>query len=135
MEERALNYVGSNFVGKFGYVALVMVVFWTVRNVGFNWVVLSFLISSVLATLMNVLVFARLRNEQKEAGEPITEKDLFSYGFPYMLNNVMILVVPLVEKLIIRDVAGWQVLSIYTAAAIFQTVIMMLRLYIVIRTK
>lgn len=124
MEERALNYVGSNFVGKFGYVALVMVVFWTVHNVGFNWVVLSFLISSVLATLMNVLVFARLRNEQKEAGEAITEKDLFSYGFPYMLNNVMILVVPLVEKLIIRDVAGWQVLSIYTAAAIFQTVIM-----------
>ena len=36
----------------------------------------------------------------------------------------MILIVPLVEKLIIRDVAGWQVLSIYTAAAVFQTVVL-----------
>lgn len=126
MEEKALNYVGSNFVGKFGYVVLVMVVFWTIHNVEFDWVVLSFLISSVLATLMNVLVFARLRNERNVSGEAVTERDLFSYGFPYMLNNVMILIVPLVEKLIIRDVAGWQVLGIYTAAAIFQTVIMII---------
>lgn len=125
MEERALNYVGSNFVGKFGYVALVVVVFWTIHNVKFDWVVLSFLISSVLATLMNVLVFARMRNERNVSGEAVTERDLFSYGFPYMLNNVMILIVPLVEKLIIRDVAGWQVLGIYTAAAVFQTVVLL----------
>ena len=124
MEERALNYVGSNFIGKFGYVVLVMAIFWVMNNVSFDWVVVSFLISSVLATLMNVMVFARLRNERNVSGETVTEKDLFSYGFPYMLNNVMILIVPLVEKLIIRDVAGWQVLGIYTAAAIFQTVIM-----------
>ena len=126
MEERALNYVGSNFVGKFGYVVLVMVIFWTIHNVSFDWIVLSFLISSVLATLMNVLVFARLRNECNVSGEEVNEKDLFSYGFPYMLNNVMVLIVPLVEKLIIRDVAGWQVLGIYTAAAVFQTVIMII---------
>ena len=124
MEERALNYVGSNFVGKFGYVVLVMAIFWMVHSVKFDWVVVSFLISSALAALMNVLVFIRLRNDRNESGETITEKDLFTYGFPYMLNNVMILIVPLVEKLIIRDVAGWQVLGIYTAAAIFQTVIM-----------
>ncbi len=124
MEERALNYVGSNFVGKFGYVALVLVIFLMMKEVSFDWVIISFLISSALAALMNVLVFTRLRNECNVSGESVTEKDLFSYGFPYMLNNVMILIVPLVEKLIIRDVAGWQVLSIYTAAAVFQTVIM-----------
>lgn len=125
MEERAFNYVGSNFVGKFGYVALVMVIFWTMKSVRFDWVVVSFLISSTLATLMNVMVFARLRNERNVSGETITEKDLFSYGFPYMLNNVMILIVPLVEKLIIRDVAGWEVLGVYTAAAVFQTVVLL----------
>ena len=125
MEERAFNYVGSNFVGKFGYVALVMVIFWTMKSVRFDWVVVSFLISSTLATLMNVMVFVRLRNERNVSGETITEKDLFSYGFPYMLNNVMILIVPLVEKLIIRDVAGWEVLGVYTAAAVFQTVVLL----------
>ena len=74
---------------------------------------------------MNVLVFARMRNERNVSGEAVTERDLFSYGFPYMLNNVMILIVPLVEKLIIHDVAGWQVLGIYTAAAVFQTVVLL----------
>ena len=124
MEECALNYVGSNFIGKFGYVVFVLVVFGMIHQVSFDWVVVSFLVSSALAMLMNVVVFTRLNNERNVSGEKVTEKDLFSYGFPYMLNNVMILIVPLVEKLIIRDVAGWQVLGVYTAAAIFQTVIM-----------
>ena len=124
MEERALNYVGSNFVGKFGYVVLVLVIFLLVREVSFDWVIVSFLISSALAALMNLLIFTRLRNERNLSAESVTEKDLFTYGFPYMINNVIILIVPLVEKLIIRDVAGWQVLSVYTAAAIFQTVIL-----------
>lgn len=125
MEERALNYVASNFVGKFGYVALILVIFLVMHRVNFNWVVVSFLISSALAALMNLLVFAHMRNTRNESCESVTEKDLFSYGFPYMINNVIILIVPLVEKLIIRDVAGWQILGIYTAAAIFQTVIML----------
>jgi len=125
MEERALNYVGSNFVGKFGFVAIILVIYVMAHSVSFNWVVLSFLISGAVATAMNLFIFTRLSREINDSGETVTEKDLFSYGFPYMINNVIILIVPLVEKIIIREVAGWQVLSIYTAAAIFQTVIML----------
>lgn len=125
MEERALNYVASNFVGKFGYVVMILIVFLVVKNVSFDWVVLSFLVSSAIAAAMNIMVFTRMRNERNAASESVTEKDLFSYGFPYMINNVIILIVPLVEKLIIRDVAGWQVLGVYTAASVFQTVILL----------
>lgn len=126
MEERALNYVSSNFVGKFGFVAIVLVIYVMAHNVSFNWVVLSFLISGAVATAMNLFIFTRLSRDANSSGESVDEKDLFSYGFPYMINNVIILVVPLVEKIIIREVAGWQVLGIYTAAAIFQTVIMLI---------
>ena len=130
MEERALNYVGSNFVGKFGFVAIILVVFLIARQVDFNWVVLSFMISGSVATAMNLFIFTRLSRDRNVERESVTEKDLFSYGFPYMLNNVLILIVPLVEKIIIResaggDEAGELMLGIYTAAAVFQTVIML----------
>ena len=130
MEERALNYVSSNFVGKFGFVAIVMVVFLLAHHVNFNWVVLSFMISGCVATAMNLFIFTRLSRDRNTEHESVTEKDLFSYGFPYMLNNVLILIVPLVEKIIIRESAGSgdageQMLGIYTAAAVFQTVILL----------
>lgn len=130
MEERALNYVGSNFIGKFGFVAIVVAVYWIARPVSFNWVVLSFLISGVVATAMNAFIFTRLSHSPNMTGESVTEKDLFSYGFPYMINNVLILIVPLVEKIIIRESAGGgasgdRMLAVYTAAAVFQTVILM----------
>lgn len=131
MEERALNYVGSNFVGKFGFVVIILVVFLVARPVSFDWVIVSFLISGAVATAMNLFIFARLSNQPNVAGELVTEKDLFSYGFPYMLNNVLILIVPLVEKIIIRESAGGgekgeTMLAVYTAAAVFQTVIMLI---------
>lgn len=131
MEERALNYVSSNFVGKFGFVAIILVVFLIDRHVNFNWVVLSFMISGSIATAMNLFIFTRLSRDCNTERESVTEKDLFSYGFPYMLNNVLILIVPLVEKIIIResaggDEAGEVMLGIYTAAAVFQTVIMLI---------
>ena len=131
MEERALNYVGSNFIGKFGFVAIIVAVYLIASPVSFNWVVLSFLISGAVGTAMNLFIFTRLSRERNVVGESVTEKDLFSYGFPYMLNNVLILVVPLIEKIIIRESAGGgatgdRMLAVYTAAAVFQTVIMMI---------
>lgn len=126
MEERAVNYVGSNFVGKFGFVAIILGIYLIARPVSFDWVVISFLISGAVATIMNLYIFTQLSDRCNTTGETITEKDLFTYGFPYMLNNVIVLVVPLVEKVIIREVAGWEMLGIYTAAAIFQTVIMLI---------
>ncbi len=130
MEERALNFVSSNFVCKFGFVGIILVIYLVARSVSFNWVVVSFMISGAVATAMNLVVFTRL-NSKNSTTESVTEKDLFSYGFPYMLNNVLILIVPLVEKIIIRETAGSaeagaRMLGIYTAAAVFQTVILLI---------
>lgn len=126
MEEHALNYVCSNFIGRFGFVVVIFVVYFLWRSVDFNWVLISSLTVSALATLLNLWIFVRMKNIPNLNGEAVSRKDMLSYGFPIMLNNVMILVMPLIERLIVRDLAGWPVLSIYTAAAIFQTVVLLL---------
>lgn len=126
MEEKAANYVASNFIGRCGFALIVLLVFLMAHNVGFNWVLLSFLFSSALATGINLWVVCRICNSVNEQGQAVGKRDLFSYGFPIMINNLLILVMPLIEKLIIRDLAGWEVLGVYTAAAVFQTVVLLL---------
>lgn len=126
MEERALNYVLSNFIGRFGFVFIIFVVFFLWRSVDFSWVLISSLTVSVMATLLNLWVLLRIKNVSNTEGSTVGHKEMLSYGVPIMLNNVMILVMPLIERLIVRDLAGWEVLSIYTAAAVFQTVVMLL---------
>lgn len=126
MEEYAFNYVLSNFVGRFGFIFIIAAIFFMRKSVDFDWVLISSMIAAVLATLLNVVIFFRLKGGAKENGVRIGQKDMLSYGVPIMINNVFILVMPLVERLIIRDLAGWEVLSIYTAAAVFQTVVMLL---------
>ena len=126
MEEHAINYVFSNIIAKSGFVAIVFLVYWFIKNVSFDWVLFSFMFTSVMATCINLSVFLKVANEKSRLNESVTDKDLFSYGFPYMINNVLILVIPLIEKLIIRDLAGWEVLSIFTAASVFQTVMMII---------
>jgi len=126
MEERAVNYVASSFVCKFGFVTIILAVHFILKDVSFNWVVISFMLSAFLAILMNIIVIAKLSKKPTEKDDSFSEKELFKYGFPYMLNNVLVLIVPVVEKLIIRDMAGWEVLSIFTAASIFQTVVLLI---------
>lgn len=126
MEGRAFHYVSSNFVGRFGFVGFVFAAFYTWRYVGFDWVLVFSLIGSVLATLINVWLLVRLTADTSRERRPVGHKEMLGYGFPIMLNNLLILVMPLIEKLIVRELAGWQVLGIYTAAAVFQTVVMLL---------
>ena len=56
----------------------------------------------------------------------VDNKELLNYGFPLMINNFLVLMIPMLEKLIVRDLAGWEILSIFTAASIFQTVILLI---------
>lgn len=126
MEERAVNYVFSNFVSRFGFVVFVFVVFLLWRHVSFDWVLISCLLGGALGTLINVWLLLRLSSSSNADGSSITHREMLAYGFPHMLNSVLVLVIPLIEKLIIRDLAGWEILSIYTAAAVFQTVVLIL---------
>ncbi len=126
MEEHATNYVISNFVGKTGFMLILVILFYHVEEISFDWVLWSHAITAIVAITINVATCKKITHKKNSETEPITGKDLFSYGAPYMVNNVIILIVPLMEKLIIRELAGWDVLSIFTAASIFQTVIMLI---------
>lgn len=130
MEERAGNYVASNFIGRFGFVALVFAVFLIAqKKVDFSWVLLSSLVGACLATLLNLWILIRLKTVTNEAGEYISNRTMIAYGFPNMLNNVLVAAIPLMEKIVIRKALGndasLSILGVYTAAAVFQTVVSM----------
>ena len=126
MEECALNYVLSSFIGRFGFVIIIAAVFFLLGKVSFDWVLISSLLGAVLATLLNLWILIRLKNVSSLEVDSISNRMMLAYGVPIMINNLFILVMPLIERLIIRDLAGWEVLGIYTAAAVFQTVVMLL---------
>ncbi len=125
MEEKSLNYVVSNIMTKSGFIVVVFFIYFIIKDVSFDWVIISFVIASLAGFLINLIVVLKNINKVSKSQEKTTEKELLSYGFPSMINNVIILVVPLIEKIIIRDLAGWEILGIYTAAAVFQTVMLL----------
>lgn len=128
MEERAINYVSSSFIGKFGFVSVVFIIYLlTQRKVDFNWVLISSTIAVSLATLLNLWILFSLRSEYNGNGTAFKNRDFLAYGLPHMVNSVLLSVIPLVEKIVIRNAAdegkGIIILGIYTAAAAFQTVV------------
>lgn len=125
MEEYAGNYIISNIVAKSGFILLVFILFVLLKDVSFQLVLVSFAIGSFAAVLINTRVFLKVSDKVNISENRVTNKELLSYGFPFMINSVLVLVIPVIEKLIIRDLAGWEILGIYTAASIFQTVIML----------
>lgn len=125
MEEYAGNYIFSNIVAKSGFILFVLVFFVLLKKVSFQLVLISFALSNIAAVLINLKVFCKVSDKVSVSEKCVTNRELLSYGLPFMVNSVLVLVIPVIEKLIIRDLAGWEILSIFTAAAIFQTVIML----------
>ena len=79
------------------------------------------------AMLLNLLVIAKSNHHINPNGTDVYPKELFLFGIPFAFSTTMYLVVPLVEKLIIRDKTDWTTLAIYTAAAIFITVMSLVK--------
>ena len=133
MEERAINYVTSNFIGRFGFVILIFALFLLSREkVNFDWVLLSSLVGAFLAMLLNLWILFQLKKDTNEGGMTISNREMLAYGFPHMINSVLIAATPLIEKIVIRKVVGEEaalsLLGVYTAAAVFQTVVSMVTL-------
>lgn len=126
MSESAGNYVLSNLIAKSGFIVLLFGAWLVLEEIAFAWVVLSFVVTAAAAAAVNLAVFRKVGSRRNPEGAPVAHAELLRYGFPYMINNVIILLIPVLEKVIIRDLAGWEVLSIFTAASIFQTVVAML---------
>ena len=109
MEECAVNYVLSEAVEKSG----------------FDQLIISFLIAGVLASLINLRILFRINDVPAEA-EQVSHKVMLHYGIPLMLNQVLLMVIPMIEKLFVREAAGWEILSLYTSASFIQTVLMLI---------
>ena len=127
MGEFAINYISSNLVSKAGFVLVILLLSLIIPDVNIKWVALSFLIAFTFAVVINISTLYRVKNVQVEERPKITTKEMLSYGVPVMINNVMILIIPLFERIIVRDVAGWTVLSIYQSASVFYTVVAMMK--------
>lgn len=126
MTEHALNYIISNTLAKSGFVAIIFSVFLCKGKVSFLWVVLSFIISLSAGIITNLPLLSEKERVIYSHVEEINQRALLSFGFPLMVNNSLTLLIPMFERVIIRSLAGWKILSIYTAAAIFQTVVSLL---------
>lgn len=126
MEEYAVNYTLSNIIAKCGFLIIVVAFFYSGKEISFYHIVISFTASMAASVFLNLFVFFKVRRNNSLRSNNVTERELFSYGFPFMINNVLVLIIPMIEKLVIRDISGWELLSIYTAAAAFQTVILLL---------
>lgn len=127
MGEFAINYVVSNFMSKAGFVIIIFVVCYFIKDVSISWVTFSFSIASIGAVLVNISTLNKVRKIHNDLNKKITTKEMVEYGIPIMINNVMMLIVPLIERLIVRDISGWEVLSVYTAASVFYTVIAIMK--------
>ena len=130
MGEFALNYVSSSFVEKTGFVICIFLASIFVKDISIQWVVASFLLASLFAMLINISTLYRTKRIKVKTVKAVTTKEMLSYGIPLIITNVVMLIVPLVERLVVRDLAGWTILSIYTAASVFYTVIALMKVTI-----
>lgn len=122
MEERAWNYVMSECLFKFGFILAVALLFWMYRTVSFTQVVVCLAVCTFAAVAVNFFALLGLKPKQEKIQSvPATQTKLFRYGFPLMLHAAAVLVIPLIEKMLIRRLSGWETLGIYTAASVFFT--------------
>ena len=127
MGEFAFNYVFSNFISKSGFIVGILLSTFFVHNITLHVVVMSFLLASICAVLVNISTLFKATKLTGGNANIVTIKEMLSYGIPLMITNLMMLVVPLIEKIVVRNLAGWTVLSIYTAASVFYTVIAIMK--------
>ncbi len=127
MGEFAFNYVLSNFIHKAGFVIIIFGIYAYCTNVDLTLVVISFLLASILSVIINIYTLFKARSIQKAKSHSVSTNEMLKYGVPFMFSNVMVLIIPLIERVLVRDLAGWDVLSLYTAAAVFYTVIALMK--------
>ena len=121
MEERAANYSLSNITTKVMFFVALYIFYFMGQIITLTELVAALMVGVLCALSINLIVIVKVKHEANLEGEDITSKELFSFGIPFAISSTMFWVVPLIEKIIIRDMTNWTVLAIYTSAAIFVT--------------
>lgn len=128
MEEKAFSYSLINLIGSSGFILIIVYFFYITHNVTFVKVALSFIITSAIALTINIVALKKILIKKGKGTEEINKDHMWKYGYPIMINNSLALIIPLIERLIIRDISGWEMLSLYTSAMIFSTIISIMSL-------
>ena len=121
MEERAANYSVSNIATKVMFFVALYAFYFMGQVVELTELVLALMVGVLCALAINLVVVVKVKHGANPEGEDITSKELLYFGVPFAISSTMLWVVPLLEKIIIRDLTNWTVLAIYTSAAIFVT--------------
>lgn len=122
MEERAVNFVFSNVATKGGFIVAILVFYFIFKSLSFDAIVICLLFGVIMALAINLFVITKIPHGINSQGENVSSKEMLLYGLPFAFSTTLSFGVPLVEKLIIREQTNWETLAIYTAAAIFITV-------------
>lgn len=127
MEERAANYSISNIVTKGMFIVVVVFFLFTFKEISFNRIIIALITGVLCAIVINISVVTKVHHTPNQNGENVTSRELFTFGIPFSISSTLFLAVPMIEKLIIRYLTDWETLAIYTAAAIFVTVMSMIK--------
>lgn len=116
MEERALRFALSQTAER--------AVFLVVALLAALWVEPSLLslvaaLSAGLLAALGVHLVRRRSCRERVEEAPVRMRELFAYGLPYMVNNFILLLIPTVERTLLRGLGSWEALGVYTAAAVF----------------
>ena len=122
MEERAANFALSNIVTKGGFIVASVIMFYVFRTLPFNDIIICLLFGVLIALLINLMVVFRVSHVNTSVTEDVSSVELLKFGLPFAFSSTFLFAIPLIEKIIIRTRTSWETLAIYTAAAIFVTV-------------
>ena len=123
MGEHPYNFVISSLIERSGFLIVIVALIGIFKNISFEHIAISYALSAAVAVLINLFVLIKLKNAYGLGETEVNNKILFRYGLPFLINNGLALVIPVIQKLMIRELSGWVTLGIYTAASGFSTVI------------
>lgn len=121
MEERAANYSISNIVNKITFYILLYVVLLLKNKITLIWIIVSLIFAVLCALIINIIAVLKNKHIENPSGDNITTKELVLFGLPFAISSTMFWGVPLLEKILIRNLSDWNILAIYSSAAIFVT--------------
>lgn len=127
MEERAANYSISNIITKAIFLIAVLITGAIGKEMSFSYILICLSAGIVAAMVINIIVVIKIPHLGRSNGVDPTVKEMLSYGIPLAVTISLSFSIPVVEKIIIRQYANWDTLAIYTAAAIFITVMNMVK--------
>ena len=127
MEERAANYSISNIATKLMFIVAVFLILKMFGKVDFDGIIISLITGVIFALGVNIIVILTVSHGSNPEGETISSKELLKFGLPFAFSNTALWAIPMLEKIVIRDLTSWDVLAVYTSASIFVTAINLIK--------